>query len=500
MTVCPVGRAGKVAVPQSLVGRLIAILALLLAAALASGVLMVALFEQSTAARIGQSRAVTGQSCGAIARAYRFYTANWHSGAPNLEDASLRRDLTAVVATALGDKPEIEGGLWQTEAGSMAYAFPSYEGSGPKTDLPEAEVPRIRAAAVAAVTDDRPETARFDAPSQTLLIASCPLSGPIPGLSAWAMTRVHSFAGSTTVPLIAGLAILSAAVLGASALAALLVRTWRGHVGGIEAAFAATSGNDLPVLAPTGERELDRIVLAMNEAGRRLAQSHDQTRALSRQVAEAERLAAIGRVTAGVAHEIRNPIAAMRLKAESALRGGDERKIQALHLVIAQVDRLNQLVGRLLTAAERDVPQRVETALAPFLESCAAPHRVLARAAGGDVATEAVLDAACFDPDQMRRAIDNLLANALEAGGSDVVLSASRVGDQLVFAVADRGAGPPDAIARTLFEPFVTGRSTGTGLGLSIVREIARAHGGNADFDRTGDTTTFRIEVPWVTS
>ena len=484
--------------PRSLVGRLIAILALLLAAALASGFVMFSLFEQSTAARIGQASAVASQSCGAIARAYRFYTADWRGDAPDLSAPALRRDLAAVVVTALNDKRDVEGGLWQADAGSLAYAFPSYQGSGPKTDVPQAELPRIRAAAAAALTDDRPQLARLDAASQTLLIASCPLSGPIPSLTAWTMTRVHSFAGETYDHLMAGLAILSAAVIGASGLASLLVLTWRRHVGRIEAAFAAAGGDDLPRLPPTGERELDRIVLAMNDAGRRLAASHDRTRELSRQVAEAERLAAIGRVTAGVAHEIRNPIAAMRLKAESALRGGDERKVQALALVIAQVDRLDGLVRRLLTAAERDPPQPVATPLAPFLDACADAHAEAARQRGLSLAATAPGESAWFDPAQMRRALDNLVANALEAAGAGTVsLSAARLGDRLVFSVSDDGGGPPEAIRATLFEPFVTGRPEGAGLGLSIVREIARAHAGNADVVRDGGITTFRIEIPW---
>ena len=295
----------------------------------------------------------------------------------------------------------------------------------------------------------------------------------------------------------AGLAVLSASVVGASVLAALLVLTWKRHLGRIETAFATAAGDDLPRLPPTGERELDRIVLAMNEAGRRLAQSRDHTATLSRQVAEAERLAAIGRVTAGVAHEIRNPIAAMRLKCEGALRGGDERKVQALHLVIAQVDRLDGLVRRLLAVAERAPPHRVETPLAPFLSACAAPHRDAARAGGARVTVACAAASGWFDPAQMRRALDNLLANARQAGGDEVALSARRAGDRLVFAVADRGDGPPEAIGGTLFEPFVTGRPEGAGLGLSIVREIAQAHGGTAAFDRVDGTTTFRIEIPW---
>src|SRR5438093_12012604 len=108
------------------------------------------------------------------------------------------------------------------------------------------------------------------------------------------------------------------------------------------------------MLPTTGERELDRIVTALNEAGRRLADARRQADQLARQVAAGERLAAIGRVTAGLAHEIRNPIAAMRLKAESAIAADPERKSGALSMILSQIERLDRLIGRLLSVTERD--------------------------------------------------------------------------------------------------------------------------------------------------
>ncbi len=482
--------------PKSLLGRLIAVLALLLAAALTSGVIMLSLFEQSTAARIGQASAVAGQACGAIGRAYRSYTADRSRGPPDTGDAALRRDLGAVVTTALGGRSGIEGGIWQDGAGSLSYAYPTYEGGEPKTDVPPAEVTRIRSMARAALTEDRPQLARYDATSETLLIASCPLPGPVPALAAWTMTRVHSFAGGAYVQLMAGLGVMSGMTLGACLLVGALVVTWRRHIGRIETAFGQAGEGDLPRLALTGEHELDRIVLAMNDAGSRLAQSGERTRALSRQVAEAERLASVGRVAAGVAHEIRNPIAAMRLKAETALRGGEERKDKALHLVIAQVDRLDVLVGRLLAVTERSFPRPIETELAPFLEACAQPHR---RVPGSAVRVVCDLPPVRLDGEQIRRALDSLLANAVEAaGGEPVTLRAERAGDRLVLSVSDPGRGPPEDIRHTLFEPFVTGHAERAGLGLSLVQEIARAHGGSAGYERRDGSTTFRIEVPWL--
>src|SRR5437588_3555954 len=142
---------------RSLRGRLFVLLALLVAAALASSVVMVGLFRQSATAQVGQAEALLGRACDAITGAYRFYATGWRGPGPALEDAGLHRDLAAVVQTALRDRPGIEGGIWQAEAGPLAYAFPTYEGSGPKTDIPEAELARIRAINLAAAANDRPE-------------------------------------------------------------------------------------------------------------------------------------------------------------------------------------------------------------------------------------------------------------------------------------------------------------------------------------------------------
>src|SRR5260221_604272 len=182
---------------RSLRGRLIVLLLLLVVAAIAAGVLMIGLFRQSATAQAGQAEAEIGRACDAIAGAYRFYSAGWQGSAPGPDDEKLRRDLTTVVQTALRDRAGIEGGIWQSDAASLAYAFPTYQGSGPKTDLPQAELPHIQAANRAALAEDRQVSSRYDASSQILLVTACPLPGPIPSLTGWTMTRVLTFAGSS---------------------------------------------------------------------------------------------------------------------------------------------------------------------------------------------------------------------------------------------------------------------------------------------------------------
>lgn len=467
-------------------------------ATVSSGAVMFGLFRQSASAQIGQAAALTAQACDAIDSAYRFYTAGWQGGEPDLADPGLRAGLTAVVVTALSERADIEGGLWQSAAGSLAYGYPTYEGSGPKTDVPSAELPRIRSLNRAAAAEDRLSLSRFDSSSQIQMIASCPLPGPIANLTAWTMTRLHTFGGADYQRLMGGIAILLLTVVGASILAVTLILTWSRHVERMERALGEHDIGDLPVLPPTGERELDRIVRSLNDAGRRLKASRARAEDLTRQIAAGERLAAVGRLSAGVAHEIRNPIAAIRLKSETALRGSVERKDQALGVVIEQVDRLDHLVRSLLIVGERDPPLVATVDVAAFLRSCADLHRELAGRKGVTIETETSIESAGFDAGQMGRALDNLVLNAVEVSRhSAITLSARTEGDRLVLAVADRAGGPPEALRQTLFEPFVTGRADGTGLGLSIVREIAETHGGTARFRIERGTTFFEIDIPW---
>ena len=396
------------------------------------------------------------------------------------------------------NRPGVEGGIRLRGDERLAYAFPTYQGAGPKTDEPEAELPRIGSVNREALAQGGPVFSRFDASSQILLIAACPLSGPIPGLTGWAMTRVITFAGDSYRLLMAGIGVLLAAVLGAAALLTRLTLSWSRHVGRIEAALKTHEVSRLPTLPMTGERELDRIVTALNDAGQRLALARDRADDLARQLAAGERLATIGRLAAGVAHEFRNPIAAMRLKAEGGICGDAARKDQALSSILGQVDRLDDLLRRLLSVTAREETRRVAVKLAPFLQACAAAHRELANAKGVALESRADVDEGKFDPKQMRNALDNLVLNAIEAApaNSVILLAATSAGESLTLSVHDDGDGPPAAVRERLFEPFVTGRADGVGLGLSIAREIAGAHGGVARLAECDAGTTFEIVLP----
>jgi signal transduction histidine kinase len=403
------------------------------------------------------------------------------------------------VQTALRDRPGIEGGLWQADAGPLAYAYPTYQGAGPKTDMPQAESSRIQGINAAALTLERPTARRYGATTEVLLMAACPLPGPIPQLTAWTMTRVVTFAGRAYQQLMAGLGVLLGAIAAAVIILLRLTLTWSRHIARIEATLQVDDGTRLPPVEATGERELDQIIEALNLAGRRLADTNTRAEQLARQVASGERLAAIGRVAAGVAHEIRNPIAAMRLKAENALLGDAPRQTEALSMILGQIERLDRLLKRLLSLTDRDPPRRQPTSIRSLLGSCAQEHAERALSREIRITTNIRAGTSTLDAEQIRRALDNLVLNAIEAAPaqSEIVLGAHIEGDTLNLSVHDAGAGPPAAIRDYLFEPFVTGRADGTGLGLSMVREIANAHGGIARLAPTPGGTCFEILIPW---
>lgn len=484
---------------QSLRSRLIALIALLGIAAIATGGLMVGLFYQSASAQAGQAEAQIARACDSIAAAYRFYSAQWPGPTTSLEDADLRASLTTVVQTALRDRPAIEGGLWQADAGAVAYAYPTYQGAGPKTDMPPAEAPRIKAINAAAQAEDRATSRQYRAATQVLVLAACPLRGPIPQLTAWTMTRVVTFAGRAYQQLMAGLGVLLLAVMVATISLIRLTVTWSRHVVRIEKALQADDVVRLPPIEPTGEKELDQIIAALNLAGRRLADTSERAEHLALKVASGERLAAIGRVAAGVAHEIRNPIAAMRLKAENALLADAPRQKEALSMMLGQIERLDRLLTRLLSLTDRDPPQRQSTSVRTLIGAVVLEHSERATDRGLTITTDIQANTANLDAEQIRRALDNLVLNAIEGAPaqSQIVLGAHVQGDTLHLSVRDAGAGPPASIRDHLFEPFVTGRSDGTGLGLSLVREIANAHGGTARFESDANGTVFEILIPW---
>jgi len=209
-------------------------------------------------------------------------------------------------------------------------------------------------------------------------VHACPLRGPLQGTTAWTMTRAFTAEGPAYTQLLTGLLVLALTIFGSALWLARVLFSWSWKIAALEKALGKGEKRsvDLPRLPRTGERELDRLVDALNQTGERLALER-------RGASTAERLAAVGRLSAGLAHEIRNPIAAMRLKAENALAGSDDdRKKTALEAMLKQVARLDTLLSNLLQMTQTGEPKSRDVELASFLQSTIEPHQELAAANG----------------------------------------------------------------------------------------------------------------------
>lgn len=296
------------------------------------------------------------------------------------------------------------------------------------------------------------------------------------------------------------LAILCATLLlVASTFAAVL--SFRRQTRQLQSTLAALAKNlHTPVPRPT-IAELAQLAEGIERMSVELLRSREDTERLQGELAQRERLTALGRVAAGVAHEVRNPLAAIKLRldltaATQALPPATQRAIAAASEEIARLDRL---VGDLLVVAGRNPGPRVHLDLGALARARVETLTPWAETAG--VAMRVSGDAtAVADPESLTRAIDNLVRNAVEASprGSVVEIEIHADASQATIEIVDAGIGVAAERQSQMFEPFFTTKPEGTGLGLALSRAIARAHGGDLVYTRQGDRTRFVLSLPLV--
>ncbi|MBW9102317.1 sensor histidine kinase [Paraburkholderia phenoliruptrix] len=418
----------------------------------------------------------------------------------------------AVLDIVLIQTEGIEGGFWsrsepasKTVNGFIAYAFPTYGGSGVKRDVPEAETPLIVRALRSTSSSGQLQAEVVTSGTDAVLTVACPVPHHA-DLLAWTLTRARPPLGQYGERATAILASVLAVIVVLALFLALTLKRWKRNLMRLEQALAPDGefeqGKRLERL---GERDLDQIVDALNRYGERAERLKRVANALDRQLAQAERFSTLGKMAAQIAHEIRNPAGAMRLKAENALAGDGARREAALRTIIEQVGRIESQVTSLLALTQSVTVQAREVDLQAWLDDIAHTHESRAESRhvtlGVEVAPHATQPV--FDPAQLARALDNLLVNALRhapSGGIVTVRAYCAVteeGEWLRLEVIDNGSGVSPADRERIFEPFVTGRPDGSGLGLAVVREIASAHGGRANLAEDPNMTRFVIDIPW---
>jgi two-component system sensor histidine kinase HydH len=245
------------------------------------------------------------------------------------------------------------------------------------------------------------------------------------------------------------------------------------------------------------------LILTWN-LGRTLKRQRQERDRLRDELRRAEQLAALGTLLAGVAHEVRNPLAGIRSTVQLWQRLPDlARTPGSMDAVIRAVDRINAIVSRLLFFARAESAERQAVDINQILNECL--DLVQAQAADQAILLQRDLapglPAVRAAPNALRQVALNLVTNALQAmpAGGRLRCSTCRspAAGTLEIRVADTGAGISEQDRTHLFEPFFTTRPDGTGLGLALCREIVHNHGGRIDLETTGPAgTTFRVLLP----
>lgn len=229
-----------------------------------------------------------------------------------------------------------------------------------------------------------------------------------------------------------------------------------------------------------------------------------EVRALQEEVRRTEKLAAIGGLAAGVAHEIRNPLSSIKGIAsyyKSKFEDGSQDREMA-GVMIEEVDRLSRVISELLEFARpatlnlksTDVNQLLEHAVRLIQAEAAAQKVEVRRRLSPEPVTARV------DPDRLTQCFLNLYLNALQAmedGGRLTIVSAVEAGDRVVIDIKDTGPGIAAKDMGQIFDPYFTTKPKGTGLGLAIVHKIVEAHRGQIKVrSTTGQGTVFSLTLP----
>jgi signal transduction histidine kinase len=319
------------------------------------------------------------------------------------------------------------------------------------------------------------------------------------GLFAWVTYAVRQPSFATAWRIIVIVLTVATSLLVATALQA--VASVQRGAASLNAALAALA-TDLSAPVPRPEfRELGEVrdgIAALAEA---LARAQVDKERLAGELHRRERLAALGRVAAGVAHEVRNPLASIKLRVDLGRRRPTTPPELARELssVSEEITRLDRLVADLLVVAGRRTGPLISTALGSLVERRVALLRPWADERGVriEVTGEATSD---LDVDAVARAVDNLVRNAVEASPREatVAVEVRTFAEAARVEVRDAGQGVDPARMHELFEPFFTTKPEGTGLGLALSQAIAAAHDGALRYERRDRLTCFELVFPRV--
>lgn len=249
--------------------------------------------------------------------------------------------------------------------------------------------------------------------------------------------------------------------------------------------------------------EIGLLADSFNEMSRKMATDIEHLRSLNEQLARAERLAAMGTLAAGVAHEVNNPLASISSLVQMMKTDADVDTKEKLSLISAQIERITQVTkdltdfARVRPAARKsvDINAVVESSIRLASFDSGFQRLEIVRQLTGD------LPEIHADGDQLQQVILNLLLNARDAmpNGGKLTVATSQSAAEISVSVEDSGLGIDESFRKQLFDPFFTTKPAGkgTGLGLAVCYGIVTAHNGRIDVEsNNGSGTKFTITLP----
>ncbi len=267
-----------------------------------------------------------------------------------------------------------------------------------------------------------------------------------------------------------------------------------------EATLTTSQGRELHVQASTSRmRAVGGTVLGAVVT----LEDVSDIKSLTDQLIRADRLAAMGELTAGVAHEVRNPLGVIRASVQllEDAQCDQERISNAADVIKQEIDRLDKVIKALLDFGRPSKPTLVATNLAEVLEDVVLFTNRFAKQSDVYITLTASdpLPRVSGDPDQLKQVFLNLVTNAvqaMDASGGQIKITADGDDDYVIVKVQDNGPGIPFEDLTKVFDPFYTKRSDGTGLGLTIVHRIIDEHDGHIEVDSTSEGTEFTVTLP----
>jgi two-component system, NtrC family, sensor histidine kinase HydH len=252
------------------------------------------------------------------------------------------------------------------------------------------------------------------------------------------------------------------------------------------------------------ERQQRRMVEATSAE---LEGLYRQLQANYEQMKRADRMAALGHISAGLAHEIRNPLAAIDGAASILQRRAKDDGSDTEFLDIVQVEsrRLNKLLTNFIDFARPRSPDLRSASVEELFDSTIvlASHAVREGAINFKKSLQPDASSLLCDPEQMKQVLLNLTLNAVHAmpEGGEISFSADHEGNELVIRVRDQGSGIRQEDADSIFDPFFTTKENGTGLGLSVAYQIVEQHGGRLQLESNSPGgATFAVRLPYTRS